>query len=446
MPPHSILIKGGRVIDPASGLDAVTDIAIEGRTIAAIGPDLTPGDGCTIIDAKDRIVTPGLIDPHVHLREPGGEERETIATGTLAALAGGFTTVCSMPNTLPPPDTAPRVADLLERIAATAGCRVFPVAAASVNRDGAHLNDIAALVRAGAVGISDDGDALWPDGLLRSALKACKASGVAFMQHCQDPTRTVGASMNAGAVAMRLGLTGWPDDAESDVIARDSAMALEIGARYHAQHVSCAKSIPILERARAQSPGITAEATPHHLHLTEIACEGYDTGAKVNPPLRTEADMLALREAVAHGIITILATDHAPHTDDAKNRPFDQAPFGLIGLESALPLYAEALVHTGLITWPRLIELLTINPARLCNLDRLGLGALTVGGPADVTIIDPQLRWTLTRDQLAGKSANTPFLGRRLTGRATHTIVAGRLRHQTLQAPSGQAVGTHSPG
>jgi len=435
MADQSILIRAGRVIDPASGLDATGDVAIRDGVIHAIGPDLSSIGEIEIIDATDRIVCPGLIDPHVHLREPGGEAQETIATGTHAALAGGFTTVCSMPNTTPPPDTVPRIEDLLERIRSTAACRVFPVAAATVNRDGEHLNDIASLVKAGAVAISDDGDALWPGELMAEALRACRSGDVAFMQHCQDPTRTIGSSMNAGAIATRLGLTGWPDDAESGVIERDTLLALEIGARYHAQHVSAAKSIPILAKARAQSESITAEATPHHLNITEAACDGYDTSAKVNPPLRTEADMLAIRDAVAEGVITILATDHAPHTTDAKLRPFEQAPFGLVGLESALPLYAQALVHTGLIGWPRLIELLTINPARLCNLDRLGLGALTVGAPADVAIIDPDIEWTLSTDQLAGKSANTPFLGRRLKGRSTHAIVAGRIANRGAKAP-----------
>lgn len=428
MASHSILIRGGRVIDPASGLDATNDIAIVEDSIAAIDPDLPTTDADEIIDASGMIVAPGLIDPHVHLREPGGEAQETIATGTLAAIAGGFTTVCSMPNTLPPPDTAPRVEDLINRSNATAHCRVFPVAAASVNRDGQHLNDIASLVKAGAVAISDDGDALWLDELMLGALKACRSADVVFMQHCQDPTRTVGSSMNAGPIATKLGLTGWPDDAESDVIARDAQMALDTGARYHAQHVSAGKSVPILAAARAQSEAVTAEASPHHLHLTDESCDGFNTAAKVNPPLRTAADRDAIRQAVADGVITHLATDHAPHTADAKRRPFEQAPFGLIGLESALPLYAMALVENGLITWPRLIELMTINPARLCNLDRRGLGALTVGGPADVTIIDPDRSWTLTPDELRGKSANTPFMGWDLTSRATHTIVGGRLK------------------
>ncbi len=426
-PHQSILIRGGRVIDPASGLDAACDVAITGGTIAAIAPDLPAAGVDEIIDAAGMIVCPGLIDPHVHLREPGGEAQETIESGTRAALAGGFTTVCSMPNTLPPPDTACRVEDLLERIQATAHCRVFPVAAASVNRNGEHLNDIASLVKAGAVAISDDGDALWPDELMEAALKACRSADVAFMQHCQDPTMTVGSAMNEGAVSMRLGLTGWPDVAESSVIERDASMAIGVGARYHAQHVSAAKSIPILAAAREQSEHITAEASPHHLNLTEDACDGYDTSAKVNPPLRTNADMLAIREAVAHGVITVLATDHAPHTGDAKQLPFDQAPFGLIGLESALPLYARALVHTGLIGWPKLIEHMTINPARLCNLDRLGLGALAVGGPADVTVINPDWEWPFNADQCAGLSVNSPFMGWDLKGRAVAVVVNGRI-------------------
>ncbi len=435
---QALLIVGGRVIDPASGLDAVVDLAVRDGRVAEMGPSLSRSPADRVIDAEGLIVTPGLIDPHVHLREPGGEHKETIATGSAAAVAGGFTAVCCMPNTIPALDTPAMIELVKERAAAAGLCRVFPVAAATKGRKGETLAQIIPCREAGAVGFSDDGDVVESEQMMRRVFEAVKPTGAAFMQHCQDPALTVGASMHEGAVSLRLGLTGWPPIAEESIIERDVRLNTDIGCPYHVQHVSSGGSIPIIRAAREAGLPVTAEASPHHLILTDDACDGFNTGAKMNPPLRTRADVEALRQAVAEGVITVLATDHAPHSADEKARPFELAPFGIIGLETALPLCAEALVATGAIDWPRLIWLMTVGPAALCGLDAMGLGRLEVGGPADVTLIDPDAEWTVAESDLRGRSSNTPFLGRRVRGRAVGTIVGGRLVHEltTGRAPA----------
>ncbi|MFG0307152.1 MAG: dihydroorotase [Phycisphaerales bacterium JB040] len=430
-PSEAILIRAGRVIDPASGLDRVTDVALRDGLVAEIGDGLSPSPADRVIDAEGLLVTPGLIDPHVHLREPGQTHKEDIASGTRAAVAGGFTTVCCMPNTAPAIDSPGVVRQILKRADETASCRVFPVSCATKARLGETMAPIGLCAKAGSVGISDDGDVVASPRMMRDVLEATRAAGLAFMQHAQETTLTQGAAMHEGAVAARLGLTGWTRVAEEIIVERDVQLSEETGCDYHVQHVSSGGTVEILRQARARGLPVSGEASPHHLHLTHEACEqggGFNTAAKMNPPLREQSDVDALRQGVADGTITILATDHAPHTRAEKTRPFAEAPFGIIGLECALALYAEALVHTGAIDWPKLIELMTLNPARLCRLDRLGLGSLSVGGPADVTLIDPDLAWTLTESELAGKSSNTPFLGRALTGRAVGVIVGGRVR------------------
>lgn len=430
----SLLITNGRVIDPASGRDETADVAIADGRIAEIGPKLTRAPADRTIDADGRVVAPGLIDPHVHLREPGQEHKETVASGARAAVAGGFTTVCCMPNTRPALDSPEVVRYVLDR-AARAACRVFPVAAATKDRAGAEPNEFRLLAQAGAVGFSDDGDVVASAGMMLRVMREVSPLGLAFMQHCQEPTLTRGAAMHAGEVSQRLGLIGWPRVAEEIIIERDVRLVRETHCRYHVQHISSAGSVEIVRAARAAGLPVTAEASPHHLLLTHQACLGYDTAAKMNPPLREQRDIDAIRSGIADGTITVLATDHAPHTPDEKNAPFDDAPFGIIGLETALPLYAEALVESGAIDWPRLIALMTIEPARLCNLDRAhrnndGLGELFKGGPADVTIIDPDLEWIVTENDLHGMCVNTPFLGRTVRGRAVATVVAGEVRHE----------------
>ena len=424
----SVLITGGRVLDPASGTDRAADVAIAEGRVAAIAPGLSRSGADRVIDARDRLVVPGLIDPHVHLREPGHEHKETLATGGRAAAAGGFTTVCCMPNTSPALDSPEMIGFVMHRARETAACRVFVVAAATKGRRGEELAEIGLMARAGAVGFSDDGDCVASAGVMARVLSAVKPTGLAFMQHCQEPTLTRGASMHAGEVAVRLGLVGWPRAAEEIIIERDIRLNRSIGCRYHVQHISSGDSVDIVRRARADGQPVTAEAAPHHLLLTHEACDGYNTAAKMNPPLRELKDVEALRAGVADGTITVLATDHAPHTPDEKALPFEEAPFGIVGLESALALYAEALVATRLIDWPRLIALMSIEPARLCGLDAQGLGKLAVGGPGDVTVIDPDAEWIIRARDLTGPSRNTPFDGRRVRGRVVAAIVAGDVR------------------
>ncbi|GAB4383571.1 MAG: dihydroorotase [Phycisphaerales bacterium] len=438
-----MLIRRARVIDPASGYDRTADIAIVDGRIARIEPGLSPSAAERVIEADGLIATPGLIDPHVHLREPGQTHKEDLQSGSAAAVAGGFTTVCCMPNTVPAIDSPELVEWVLSKSRAVARCRVFPVSAATTGRRGEHMAEIASCAKAGAVGISDDGDVVALPGMMRQVLQNTRHAGLAFMQHCQDPSLTVGAPMHAGEVALRLGLPGWPREAEEIIIERDVRLNRAIGCRYHVQHMSSGNSVEIVRRARAEGQPVSAEATPHHLALTHEACalpdgNSYNTDAKMNPPLRERWDIDALIAGIVDGTITILATDHAPHTPDEKARPFEEAPFGIIGLETALAVCYEALVAPGHIGWQRLIEMMTINPARLCNLDRShrgrdGLGELYVGGPADITLIDPDHEWTFTEADIASRSRNTPFLGRQFRVRAVATIVAGEVRHELVR-------------
>ena len=423
----TLLLHHARVIDPASGLDQVTDVLIEGGRVSSIGADLTQPPGAQRVDCSGLIVAPGLIDPHVHLREPGGEHKETIATGTAAATAGGFTTVCCMPNTTPALDSPEMIDALKTRARETGQCRVFPVGAVTLGRKGETLAEIELMSERGAVAFSDDGDVVESANVMLRALREIARTGKVMMQHCQDVTLTRGSVMNSSPTATRLGLTGWPAIAEEIVIERDVRLAAQAGCRYHVQHLSAAGSVEIVRRAReTHGDLITAEASPHHLLLTDEACEGFNTLAKMNPPLRGAEDVEAVVAGVIDGTITVLATDHAPHAPEEKALDFESAPFGIIGLETALALYAQALVAPGHIGWHRLIELMTVNPAKLCGLDEMGLGRLEAGGPADITLIDPELEWTISGSDLAGKSRNTPFLGRTVKGRAVRTMVAGR--------------------
>lgn len=423
-------MTNARLIDPASGMDRTGDMAIADGLVAAIGASLQRSAADRVIDAKGAILCPGLIDPHVHLREPGGEHKETLRTGGEAAISGGFTAVCCMPNTTPALDTPEALRDLAERAARTSFCRIFPVAAATKGRKGDELAEIDLLARAGAVGFSDDGDCVASAGMMSRVLGAVSRTGLVFMQHAQEPTLTRGASMHAGEVSVRLGLTGWPRVAEELIVERDLRLVRHAPCRYHVQHVSSAGTVELLRRARSEGLSVSGEASPHHLLLTHTACDGYNTLAKVNPPLREDRDVAGLREGVRDGTITVLATDHAPHAPEEKSLPFEEAPFGLIGLQTALPLYAEALVHTGILSWPRLVAMLTVEPARLCGLDTRGLGRLEVGGPADATIFDPDRAWTIEPLRLAGLSKNTPFAGRQVRGRVTHTIAGGVVRFE----------------
>ncbi len=426
----SLLLTGGRVIDPVRGFDATADMLIRDGRIAAIST--TPGairDADEHIRCDGQFVTPGLIDPHVHLREPGGEAKESILSGATAAVRGGFTTVCCMPNTTPALETASMMEFVRMRAREADQARVFVVGAATVGRHGEQLAPMGAMSAAGAVAFSDDGDGIARPDMMRKVLAVCCSLDRAFMQHCQEPTLAQGGVMNAGPLAARLGLGGWPAIAEEVMLERDIRLNRSIGCRYHAQHLSSGGSAEILRRARAEGQPVSGEVAPHHLLMTEDDCDGYNTMAKMNPPLRTHRDIDELKRAVADGTITVLATDHAPHTAAEKARDFSSAPFGIIGMECALPLYVKALVADGVIDWPRMIAMMTIEPARLCGFGaRPGyesLGTLTIGGIADITVIDPKVQWTIQAAQFASKSRNCPFDGWTVTGRVTHTIVGG---------------------
>lgn len=422
----SLLLRGGRIIDPARGVDATGDVLVEGGVVRRISTRPRELSADSSIECEGRLVVPGLVDPHVHLREPGQTHKETIASGAAAAIAGGFTAVCCMPNTDPAIDLPSTVEFVRMRANLARLARVFVAGAATVGRKGEQLAPMGAMRAAGAVAFTDDGDCVASAGMMGKVLATCASLGTPFMQHCQDPTLTHGAVMHAGTVSARLGLGGWPAVAEEVVIERDLRLNRAYGCRYHVQHLSSAGSVEIVRRGRADGLPVSAEASPHHLLLTHESCDGYDTMAKVNPPLRTAADVQAIRAGVADGTITVLATDHAPHTSAEKSRDFASAPFGLVGLETALPLYMEALVASGAVGLPRLIALLTIEPARLLGLDGRGVGRLEEGLPADITVIDPSLEWTVDPSAFRSRSQNTPFAGRAVRGRATDVLVGGR--------------------
>lgn len=422
----SILLRGGRVIDPARGVDETADVLVEGGLVRAISARSGQHTADVTLDCSGKLVLPGLVDPHVHLREPGQSHKETIASGAAAAIAGGFTSVCCMPNTDPAIDLPSTVEFVRMRANIARLARVFVAGAATVARKGEQLAPMGAMRAAGAVAFTDDGDCIASASMMGKVLSTCASLGVPFMQHCQDPSLTQGAVMHAGVVSARLGLGGWPSVAEEIIIERDIRLNRAYGCRYHVQHLSSAGSVEIVRRARAEGLPVSAEASPHHLLLTDDACDGYDTMAKVNPPLRTAADVAAVRAGVADGTIGVLATDHAPHTSAEKSRDFSSAPFGLVGLETALPLYMEALVESGAISLTRLVELLTIEPARLLGLDARGIGRLEEGLPADITVVDPAAEWTVDPSAFLSKSRNTPFAGRRVRGRVSDVLVGGR--------------------
>jgi dihydroorotase len=423
---NDILIQGGRVIDPVSGRDETCDVAIAGGKIAKIGQ--ASGKARHVIDARGKIVCPGLIDLHVHCREPGHEEEETIASAAAAAAAGGFTTILAMPNTHPPVDNEASVQYVLQQSARAARARVLPVGCITKEREGKELAEIGMMLAAGAVAFSDDGDGIASAAIMQRALQYARSLDVAIMQHCQDPDLS-GGVMNSGAVAVRLGLSGLSTAGEEIMLRRDLALLERTGARYHVQHVSSAGSVSMIRWAQGKGMRVTAEATPHHLLLTDAACVTYDSNYKVNPPLRSADDVQAVRQGVADGTITCLATDHAPHAAEEKELEFGLAPFGMIALECALGLYVKALIDTGLMDWPALIARMTMGPASIIAPRHAGLGTLTRGQLADVTVIDPDKRWTVHTAAFLSGSRNCPYEGWTLRARPLATIVAGKLVH-----------------
>ena len=423
--PAALLLKGGRVIDPASDFDKVTDVLIEDGIVKAVETGAR-ADGARVIDCTGRVVTPGFVDLHVHLREPGHEYKEDIASGARAAAAGGFTTVCCMPNTNPPNDNR-SVTDLIVRRAREAAVvRVLPIGAISKGLKGESLAEMGEMKDAGIVAVSDDGMPVMNADLMRRALEYARTFGLCVVQHAEDKQLAQGGVMNEGPAATRAGLRGQPPAAESVMVARDLELVAWTGARYHVAHISTAASVRAVREAKRRGLPVTAEVTPHHLTLTDVACCSYDTSTKCAPPLRSEADRQALREALADGTIDCIATDHAPHATQDKQLEFDQAAFGMIGLETALGLGLK-LVDDKVLTLPTLIRRLTVGAARIFDLPG---GTLARGALADVTVFDVDSVYTVAPERFRSKSRNSPFAGWQLRGCVTHTIVAGRVVHE----------------
>ncbi|HWL54568.1 MAG TPA: dihydroorotase [Chthoniobacteraceae bacterium] len=420
---NHFLLRNGRVIDPANRRDEIADIAIVDGRIA--DPATLEGKpGVETLDCTGLVVAPGLIDLHVHFREPGQSAKETIATGASAAAAGGFTSVVCMPNTTPTIDNASVVGWVEDKARKEACVNVYVTGAITKGIAGEELAPIGAMFKAGIVALTDDGHCIQNHELMRRALEYARMFELPVMDHCQDYNLVGKGVMNEGYWSTVLGLPGWPSLGEELIVQRNAQLAESSGTPIHCQHLSAGGSVRILREARGRGIAITGEVCPHHIALTDAAIESFDTNFKMNPPLRTQRDVDQLIEGIADGTITILASDHAPHCDFEKEMEFDRAPFGILGLETELGLFLDLLVHKKkAISLPRLIELYTINPARLIKIDR---GTLSPGAVADVTVINPDLEWTVDKEASFSRSRNTPFHGWELRGRAVRTIVAGK--------------------
>jgi len=422
-----VVIRGGRIVDPSQKLDGVGDVLLQDGKVVATGQGIGTPDGATVLDASGLIVAPGLIDVHVHLREPGHEDRETIATGAAAAVAGGFTGVCAMPNTDPVIDNQGAVGFVKAKGEAAGLARIYPIGCVSVGQRGEQLAEFGEMVGAGAVAFSDDGHPVMSSHLMRTALEYAQTFGIPVADHCEDMPLAQGGQMHEGLVSTRLGLKGIPAAAEEIHVARDIILAELTGGHVHLCHMSTRGSVELIRRAKERGLRVTAEAAPHHFTLTHERCEGYDTNAKMNPPLREAEDRDAIRQALADGTLDCIATDHAPHHYDAKEREFDEAPNGIIGLETALSLALRELVAPGLLSLLTLIERMSVAPARLWHLPG---GSLRPGTVADVVVFDPLATWTVNPAIFRSKSRNTPWSGEQLPGRVRWTMVGGRVVYQ----------------
>jgi len=420
-----ILIKGGRVISPAQKLDDICDVLIEKGKVTAIGRDLE-AQGAEVVDADGKIVTPGLVDIHVHLRDPGLEYKEDIASGTLSAVTGGFSSIACMPNTEPVNDNQSVTNYILNKVKEEGHCRVFPIASITKGLQGESMTEMGELKGLGVHGVSDDGKPVSNAQLMRRAMEYAKPFGITIVTHAEDLELVGSGVMNEGPVSTELGLKGIPWVAEDAATAREIMLAEFTGAHLHVAHVSTKGSIDLVRQAKKRGVNVTCEATPHHFTLTDEAVRGYDTNAKMNPPLRSAEDREAVRQGIADGTVDAIATDHAPHHIDEKNVEFSIAMNGIVGLETALPLSLQ-LVEDGLINLPKAVALLTCGPAAALGIPA---GQLEEGGVADVTVIDPELEWTVDAQQLVSKSKNTPFDGWKMKGAALFTIVGGKIAYQ----------------
>lgn len=427
----SVLIRGGRLVDPACGRDGLFDVLVEDGRVAAVGAPGTldpaqlamPGiEGpAPVIDAAGLVVAPGFVDMHVHLREPGFEYKETIETGCRAAAAGGVTSVACMANTDPVNDNAAVTQYIMQRAEKAGYANVFPIGAVSVGLAGEHMAEFGEMVEAGIVAVSDDGMPIVDSALMRRALEYARMFNLPVIVHEEDPGLCCGAVMHEGKTSVRLGLKGMPSAGEAVMVARDVELARTTGGRLHIAHISCAEAVEMVRRARTEGLDVTAEAAPHHFMLDDSAVEAYNTNAKMKPPLRSAADVEAVRRGLADGTIGAIATDHAPHHRDEKVCEFDKAAFGIVGLETMLPLSLE-LVRGGYISLSRMVDALSTQPAKVLG---IGRGTLAVGSPADIVIFDPERPWTLKAEAMATKSRNTPFDGWKLKGKAIRTLVGG---------------------
>jgi len=425
-----LLLRGGRLLDPSQQLDETGDVLLSGGVVEAVGrlgEVRRDGEELETIDCAGRVVSPGFIDVHCHLREPGREEVETIASGARAAAAGGFTAVCAMPNTDPVTDNQAAVGFILSQARRAAAARVYPIGAISIGEKGETLAEFGEMVGAGAVAVSDDGKPVVSAQLMRTALEYARTFGIPVADHCEEPTLAAGGAMNEGLTSARLGLRGIPAEAEEIMAIRDILLARLTGGHIHLCHMSTRGSVELIRWGKERGINVTAEVCPHHLSLTDAAVENYDTNAKMNPPLRTQADVEALQAAVADGTIDVIATDHAPHHYDEKEREFADAPNGIVGLETALAVNLTWLVHSGIVALPLLVERMSCAPARLFKLPG---GTLRKGAIADVTVFDPDATWTVDPSRFASKGRNTPYAGRELRGLVEVTVVDGRIIHR----------------
>lgn len=422
----TICIQNGRIIDPSQQLDLVSDLWIQGDRILGVGKSLAP-KADRIIDATNQIVCPGLIDMHVHLREPGREEDETIATGTSSAIAGGVTSVACMPNTEPALDTQAAAEFVILQAKRAGNANVFPIGAITKGREGKELAEIGGLVNGGAVAFTDDGTPVTSAEIMRRAMEYCKGFDKAILSHSEDLDLTRGGVMNEGFESMRLGLRGLPAAAEEIMIYREIALAEITGARAHILHVSSKGGVELIRQGKKKGIRISGEACPHHFTLTDACLRTFDSNYKMSPPLRTQSDIEAILEGLKDNTLEVLATDHAPHSPEKKMRELDQAPNGIIGLETFLPICIKALILPGVLTWSHMLEKMTINPARVLGIDR---GTLKKGAFADVTVIDPNKEWTIDPSRFKSKSRNCPFAGWPVQGRAELVMVAGDIKQE----------------
>jgi dihydroorotase len=421
-----LLIKSGHLIDPVTPENTGVSLLVDEGKVAAwfYSKDELPTD-CEIFDASGLLVAPGFIDMHVHLREPGQEHKETIASGCAAAVAGGWTSVCPMPNTTPVNDNAAITRYMIEQAKKAGLANVFPIGAITKSSDGSELAEMGEMKAAGAVAVSDDGRPVPNAGIMRRAMQYARDFDLPVIDHCEDKSLSSGGVMHEGRVSLLLGLKGMPGLAEEIDAVRDIMLARETGARIHIAHVSTAGAIDAVRRAKAEGVNVTCEVTPHHFTLTDRAVEGYDTNTKMAPPLRSQKHLDAIIEGIKDGTIDAIATDHAPHHADEKALEYDRAPFGMTGLETGVGLAFTELVHKGVIDLVRLVEMCSVNPARIFGLE--GRGTLSPGSHADITILDPTLDWNYNNSDSRSKSRNSPFDGRSFTGAAVATIVAGRV-------------------